>query len=48
MDLSRLAKAEELAPTVLFLVSDDVSHIQGGCIAVTGSGPSGTQPQRRV
>ncbi len=40
MDLSRLAKPEELAATVLFLVSDDVTRIQGDCIVVSGTGPS--------
>jgi len=42
MDLGRLAKPEELAATVLFLVSDDVTRIQGDVIVVAGTGPSGT------
>jgi 3-oxoacyl-[acyl-carrier protein] reductase len=40
MDLSRLARPEELAATVLFLVSDDVTRIQGDVILVAGTGPS--------
>jgi 3-oxoacyl-[acyl-carrier protein] reductase len=32
MDTSKLAKPEEIANTVLFLVSDDVSHISGDVI----------------
>jgi NAD(P)-dependent dehydrogenase (short-subunit alcohol dehydrogenase family) len=37
MDLSRLAKPEELAQTVLFLVSDSVTRINGECIVVAGT-----------
>ncbi len=32
MDLSRLAQPEEIARTVLFLVSDDTNHIRGAVI----------------
>lgn len=38
MDTSRLAKPEELASTVLFLVSDDSSHMSGQVIRVAGAG----------
>lgn len=37
MDLSKLARPEELAHTVLFLVSDDVTRINGECIVVAGT-----------
>jgi 3-oxoacyl-[acyl-carrier protein] reductase len=37
LDLSKLAKPEELAQTVLFLVSDDVTRINGECIVVAGT-----------
>lgn len=36
IDLSKLTKPEELAHTVLFLVSDDVTRINGECIVVGG------------
>ena len=32
MDLSKLAQPEEIANTVLFLVSDDTNHIRGAVI----------------
>ena len=37
LDLSKLAKPEELAQTVLFLVSDDVTRINGECIVLAGT-----------
>ena len=37
LDLSKLAKPEELAQTVLFLVSDEVTRINGECIVVAGT-----------
>lgn len=38
MDTSKLARPEELAATVLFLVSDDSSHMSGQVIRFSGAG----------